>query len=258
MTTSTGTGLLNDKVVLILGASSGIGADAARVFCEEGAELMLAARSTDRLAELTDTLNQQGHRVDYQACDIANAADVQAIVDTTVSRHGRIDGAFNNAGVSQGGHRLIDLTEDQYDEVMSINLRGIWLALRAQIRAMLQAGQPGAIVNTSSVGGMRGGPNLGAYPATKRGVIALTTIAAHEYGANGIRINAIAPGTTDTPMIAAWKQREPNIAERLNAITPLGRGAEPREVAQAAAWLLSDRASYITGAVLPVDGGMTA
>jgi NAD(P)-dependent dehydrogenase (short-subunit alcohol dehydrogenase family) len=129
-TAISGTGLLTDKVVLILGASSGIGADAAQVFCEEGATVMLGARSTDRLTALSDRLEQQGHRVAHQTCDITNAADVQAIVDATVDRYGRIDAAFNNAGISQGGHRLIDLTEEQYDEVMATNLRGIWLALR--------------------------------------------------------------------------------------------------------------------------------
>jgi NAD(P)-dependent dehydrogenase (short-subunit alcohol dehydrogenase family) len=123
---------------------------------------------------------------------------------------------------------------------------------------MLESHRPGAIVNTSSVGGIRGARGLGAYPATKRGVIGLTVTAAHDHGGDGIRVNAIAPGTTDTAMITAWKQREPDIAERLNAITPLGRSADPREVAQAAAWLLSDRASYLTGIVLPVDGGMTS
>jgi len=137
-----------------------------------------------------------------------------------------------------------------------VNFKGIWLAMR--VPALLRNPQAGAIVNTSSVGGLRGGPNLTAYPATKRAVIRLTTTAAHDYGRDGLRVNAIAPGTTDTDMIAAWKRRDPGIAERLDAITPLGRGGRPNEIAEAAAWLLSDRASYVSGAVLAIDGGMTA
>ncbi|MGH3321772.1 MAG: SDR family NAD(P)-dependent oxidoreductase [Streptosporangiaceae bacterium] len=123
---------------------------------------------------------------------------------------------------------------------------------------MLAADTPGAIVNTSSVGGLGGGARLSTYSATKHAVIGLTRSAAHDYGADRLRISAIAPGTTDTAMITAWKQREPDITQRLDAMTPLGRGARPREIAEAAAWLLSDRASYVTGAILAVDGGMTA
>jgi NAD(P)-dependent dehydrogenase (short-subunit alcohol dehydrogenase family) len=130
--------------------------------------------------------------------------------------------------------------------------------MRAQIRAMVAAGRGGAIVNTSSVGGMRGGANLGAYLATKHGMIGLTRGAAHDYGPLGLRINAVAPGTTDTPMVTAWKQHEPGVEERLNAATPLGRAARPAEIAESAAWLLSGRASYVHGAVLVIDGGMSA
>ena len=142
--------------------------------------------------------------------------------------------------------------------MLAINVKGVWLAMRAEIRAMRAAGRPGAIVNTSSVGGLRGGAGLGAYSASKHAVIGLTRSAAQEYGRDGIRVNVVAPGTTDTPMIAAWKRREPDITERLNAATPLGRGADPSEVAETAAWLLSDRASYVSGATVTVDGGMLA
>jgi NAD(P)-dependent dehydrogenase (short-subunit alcohol dehydrogenase family) len=253
-----GAGLLDGKAILVTGASSGIGAEAARVFAREGAAVVLGARSQDRLAELCGELRAGGADATHLAGDVSSACDVQRLVDAALQRHGRLDGAFNNAGISQGGGALADVAEETFDRLVAVNLKGVWLAMRAEIRAMLAAGTAGAIVNTSSVGGLRGGPGLAGYSTTKHGVIGLTRSAAHDYGPHGLRINAIAPGTTDTPMIAAWKRRDPGIEEHLNAATPLGRGAQPSEVAEAAAWLLSDRASYVNGAVLAVDGGMTA
>jgi NAD(P)-dependent dehydrogenase (short-subunit alcohol dehydrogenase family) len=250
--------LLASKVVLVTGASSGIGAEAARLFAREGASVVLTARRAERLAEVTGEITGEGGTASYVAADISAADEVERVVDAVLERHGRLDGAFNNAGISQGGAALADVDEQRFDRVIAVNVKGVWLAMRAEIRALLAAGRPGSIVNTSSVGGLRGGAGLGAYSASKHAVIGLTRSAAREYGAYGVRVNAIAPGTTDTPMIAAWKQRESGITERLDAATPLGRGARPSEVAEAAAWLLSDRASYVSGATVPVDGGMTA
>ena len=254
----TGERLLANKVVLVTGASSGIGAEAARLFAREGASVLLTARRAERLAEVTGEITGEGGTASYVAAEISAAGEVERVVDAVLERHGRLDGAFNNAGISQGGAALADVDEQRFDRVFAVNVKGVWLAMRAEIRALLAAGRPGSIVNTSSVGGLRGGAGLGVYSASKHAVIGLTRSAAREYGAYGVRVNVIAPGTTDTPMIAAWKQREPGITERLDAATPLGRGARPSEVAEAAAWLLSDRASYVSGATLPVDGGMTA
>ncbi len=251
-------GLLEDKVIVITGASSGIGAEAARVFSREGATVVLGARSVDRLRDLTDELEAAGRRASFVECDVSRAPDVERLIGAAVERHGRLDGAFNNAGMSQGGGALADVSEETFDRLVAVNLKGVWLGMRAEVRAMLDAGVEGAIVNNSSVGGLRGGGGLSCYSATKHAVIGLTRSAAHDYGSRGLRINAIAPGTTDTPMIAAWKRRDPGVRERLDAMTPLGRGGLPAEVAEAAAWLLSDRASYVSGAVLTVDGGMTA
>ncbi|MGD8281854.1 MAG: glucose 1-dehydrogenase [Gemmatimonadota bacterium] len=250
--------LLEGKVIVITGASSGIGADAARLFAREGASVVLGARSSERLAELTAELESAGHCAAYVPCDVSRAEEVGQLVAMALERYGRVDGGFNNAGISQGGGALADVDEARFDDLMAVNVKGVWLAMRAEIRAMLAAGRPGAIVNTSSVGGLRGAAGLSCYSATKHAVIGLTRAGAHDYGRHGIRINVIAPGTTDTPMIAAWKRRDPGVGERLDALTPLGRGAHPSEVAEAAAWLLSDRASYVSGAVLAVDGGMTA
>ena len=254
---SPGAGLLAGMVIVISGASTGIGADAARLFAREGARLVLGARSEQRLAELCDELTGAGAETTYDAADISRAEDVQRLIDTALEHYGRLDGAFNNAGISQGGGLLADITEETFDQVLAVNLKGVWLAMRAEIHAMLRHGA-GAIVNTSSVGGIRGGRDLSAYLAAKHGVIGLTRGAAHDYGPQGLRINAIAPGTTLTPMMIDWRRRDPTVEARLDAATPLRRGGQPTEIAQAAAWLLSDRASYINGAVLAVDGGMTA
>jgi A-factor type gamma-butyrolactone 1'-reductase (1S-forming) len=253
-----GDALLAGRVIVITGASTGIGAAAARVFAREGSAVVLNARDEVRLRELVDQIRSGRAEASYVAGDIANAATARRLVRAALLRHGKLDGAFNNAGIGYGGLAVGAVTEDSFERVFAVNVKGVWLAMCAETEAMLRAGARGSIVNTSSVGGIRGAARLGVYSATKHAVIGLTRAAAHDYGPHGLRINAIAPGTTDTPMIAAWKEREPDVMARLNAMTPLGRGGKPREIAEAAAWLLSDRASYVSGAVLTIDGGMTA
>ncbi|WP_018680342.1 SDR family NAD(P)-dependent oxidoreductase [Actinokineospora enzanensis] len=248
--------LLTDKVILITGASTGIGADAARLFAREGAQVVLTARSEGLLAELSDEITAAGGTASHVAADVCNTDDVERVVKTVLERHGRLDGAFNNAGVGQASAKIADVDEEIFDHIFNVNVKGVWLAMRAEIRAMLEAGAPGSIVNTSSVGGLRGGRTLGAYSASKHAVIGLSRSAAQDYGPDGIRVNVLAPGTTDTPMIAGWRER--GIIVHLDSVTPLRRSAQPIEVAEAAAWLLSDRASYVTGATFTVDGGMVA
>ncbi|MTD53405.1 SDR family NAD(P)-dependent oxidoreductase [Amycolatopsis pithecellobii] len=248
-------GLLAGKVVLLVGASAGIGADAASVFAEEGASLMLTARSEDALATLTEKLTSAGHDVAYTTGDVSVAADVAGFVDATVERFGRLDGAFNNAGINQQG-RLDEVSEEDFDRVMAINVKGTWLCLREEIRALGENG--GSIVNTSSIGGIRGATGLGAYQASKAAVIGLTRTAAHDFGPLGVRVNAIAPGPTDSPMLRAWQENDPAAVERRVSAVPLRKAGTGAEVANAAAWLLSDRAGHINGVVMPVDGGLTA
>jgi NAD(P)-dependent dehydrogenase (short-subunit alcohol dehydrogenase family) len=250
-----GTGLLPDKVVLVVGASTGIGADAARLFAAEGARVMLAARSRDTLAALTEELTGAGHDAAYTAGDVSVGADVAGFVDATIARFGRLDGAFNNAGINQYG-RLDEVSDADFDRIMAVNVKGTWLCLREEIRAMRETG--GSIVNTSSIGGFRGNTGLGAYQATKHAVIGFTRTAAHDNGPLGIRVNAIAPGPTETPMFTQWRRDDPAAVERRIAAVPLRKAGTTTEVAEAAAWLLSDRASQVSGVVLPVDGGYSA
>ncbi|MFF1417497.1 SDR family NAD(P)-dependent oxidoreductase [Streptomyces sp. NPDC058280] len=257
-TTSTPMGLLTDKIALVTGAGRGIGAASARLFAAEGAKVVLTARTETELRAVTEEIRAEGGTADYVVCDLADAASVRGAVDTVLSLHGRLDIAFNNAAVSVPPAPLADVPEADFDLILSVNLKGCWLAMAAEIAAIRSTAGSGAIVNNSSVGSLRGNPTLPAYGAAKRAVNSLTESAAVSYGPEGIRVNAVAPGTTMTEMIKRWVAYEPDLLTRLNAKTPLRRPAEPYEVAEAAAWLLSDRASYISGVVLSVDGGMQA
>lgn len=246
--------LLSDKVVLITGASSGIGAAAARLFAQEGAKVVLAARREERLAALVGELRDKGGEAAYVVTDVTVAADVSRAVDFAVSTYGRLDAAFNNAGL--GGDRTpMHLMGDEiYDTLMDTNVRSVWNCLRYEIAAMLTTGG-GTIVNNSSVAGLVAIPAAAPYVASKHAVVGLTRAAADEYAKQGIRVNAVAPGTTRSEITADWFGRNPGLEEMVNSLTPQGRTAEPEEIAAAAAWLLSDRCPFLTGTVMPVDGG---
>jgi NAD(P)-dependent dehydrogenase (short-subunit alcohol dehydrogenase family) len=251
------TGILEGRSIVITGASSGIGAEAARVFMREGASVTLGARSEDALRSLTDELSSAGGNAAYQVTDVSVAEDVDRLVDAVVARFGFIDGAFNNAGITQYGP-LMDVDEADFDRIVAVNLKGVWLSLRAEVRAIVASGREGSIVNTSSVGGYRGSSGLGAYQATKHGVVGLTRTAAHDCGPFGIRVNVVAPGATETEMIRDWRARDPQAVDRRIGLIPLKRAAQPAEVADAAAWLISSMSGTINGALIPIDGGYSA
>ncbi|AXH34300.1 SDR family NAD(P)-dependent oxidoreductase [Humibacter sp. BT305] len=250
------TGLLEGKTVLIVGASAGIGADSARVLARHGARLMLAARTREPLDRIADELTGTGADVDVVVGDISVADDVARIVDATVARFGGLDGAFNNAAMTQAG-RLDEVSEADFDRILQVNVKGTWLCLREELRVMRAAGS-GSIVNVSSIGGLRGSSGMGAYQATKHAVIGLTRTAAHDNGPVGVRVNALAPGPTETPMLQQTREAIPGGVEARIAATPLRKAGTGSEVGEAAAWLLSDLASHISGVVLPVDGGFSA
>ncbi|MDH6697813.1 SDR family NAD(P)-dependent oxidoreductase [Streptomyces griseoviridis] len=257
-TPNTSSGLLDGKVALITGAGRGIGAAAARLFAREGARVLLASRTESQLKAVTEEIRAAGGTADFIRCDLADPDSVRAAVDRAVRLHGRLDVAFNNGATGQEPGPLDTLPEADFDRVMAVNLKGPWLAMSAEIAAIRATAGRGAIVNTSSVGSLMGNPWLPAYGAAKRAVNSLTESAAVTYGPENIRVNAIAPGTTLTEMIDEWEAKSPGIIDQLNARTPLGRAASPEEIAESAAWLLSDRASYVTGVVLRVDGGARA
>jgi NAD(P)-dependent dehydrogenase (short-subunit alcohol dehydrogenase family) len=244
--------LLTDKVTIVNGASRGIGAAAARLFSAEGAKLVLAARSEGPLRELADELDAVA-----VVADAASPDDAGRVVQAALDAHGRLDAAFNNFGVGLAPKRLADVTLEEWDALYAINVRGSWLAARAQVPAMLKTGG-GALAFTSSVGGLLAGGGLGAYQTGKHALVGLVKALTFDYAADGIRANAIAPGSTRTEMIEEWAGHAPGLIERLTQGNPMRRMADPSEAAEAAAWLLSDRASYVTGVTLPVDGGLVA
>ncbi|MFF5568480.1 SDR family NAD(P)-dependent oxidoreductase [Streptomyces sp. NPDC012623] len=251
-------GLLDGKVAFVTGAGRGIGAASARLFAREGARVMLAARTEEQLKAVTEEVRAAGGTAEYVVCDLADAASVRAAVDRVVEVYGRLDVAFNNGAAAERPGPVDEVTEEELDQIYAVNLKGPWLAMSAEVAAIRATAGTGAIVNNSSVGSLRGNPALPSYGAMKRAVNSLTESAAITYGPEGIRVNAIAPGATLTDMMREWDAHTPGVIDHISAQTPLRRAAAPEEIAEAAAWLLSDRSSYVTGTVLPVDGGTRA
>ena len=248
-------GRLTGRVAIITGSASGIGLAIARLFAREGALLVLADRNRAAGGRQADELAAGGADVRFVATDISRAPEVEALVAAAVEHHGRIDILVNNAGIYPRTGRLHEVGDLEWDLTMATNLRGTFLCCRAAIPHML--GRGGAIVNLSSGSGVRGSPNGAAYGATKAAIVHLTRTAALEYAADGIRVNAVVPGLTDTPQ-ARGSTGSREAYEAWERRLPLGRAARPEEVAAVALFLASDEASYVTGAAYTVDGGRTA
>jgi NAD(P)-dependent dehydrogenase (short-subunit alcohol dehydrogenase family) len=246
-----------DKAALVTGGASGIGRAAALSFAHGGARVVVADVNQVGGEETVRLVKTEGGEAVFVKADVRAAVDVEAMVAATLQTFGRLDIAFNNAGVLGSGAAMIDFTEDDWDDVMGINLKGVWLCMKHEIPAMIQAGG-GAIVNTSSIAGLVGSQHSPAYAASKHGVVGLTKTAALQYAPHGIRVNCVCPAAVYSPMLETLVTRNPQVGERLLASQPNGRFASPEEVAAVVTWLCSDAASFVTGAALPVDGGYTA
>lgn len=245
------------QVAFITGASSGMGLATARAFAEAGAAVALADINEDAVNDAAKQLAEEGHRVLALVCDVTDEDQVAAAVDRTVEAFGRLDMAYNNAGIMPPPTDAADESADQFDRVQNINLRGIWASMKHELRHMRTQGS-GAIVNCSSLGGLVGNPGRAAYHATKHGVIGLTKSAALEYGSRGVRINAVCPGTISTLMVDSMVEGGELDRDQAEAGQAIDRLGTADEIAQAVLWLCSSGASYVTGIALPVDGGYTA
>jgi len=246
-----------DRVVLITGASSGMGHSAALAFARQGAKLVLGARRSEAGEALVDQIRAQGGEAVFSPTDVTREGDMAALVELALSTHGRLDVAYNNAGTEGRSAPFAEQDNDNYDLVMNTNVRGVFWAMKHEIRAMLQSGG-GAIVNNASMGSEIGFPNLALYIASKHAVMGLTRTAALEYVQQGIRVNAVNPGVIDTPMQDRVWSGDASARDDFTKRTPAGRSGTADEVTEAVLFLASPRASFITGTGLLVDGGYVA
>jgi NAD(P)-dependent dehydrogenase (short-subunit alcohol dehydrogenase family) len=243
------------KVVLVTGAGSGIGRETARLFAHRGAKVYGGDVNEKGLAETLVLILKEGGRASVTKVDVSKEADIAAFLTKINDEEGRLDAAFNNAGITGGTYRIEDYPTEDFDRVIAINLRGVFLGMKYQIPLLRKTGG-GAIVNTASVAALTGPGGMSAYAASKHGIHGLTRVAAMENSAHKIRVNSLAPGYTETPMVIANSAQNPAFAN-VKDVIPLKRGAQPGELAAAAVWLASEGASYVAGHMLVVDGGMT-
>lgn len=251
-------GRFEGKVALVTGGASGIGRASALAFAREGARVVIADVQVDGGENTVRMIQEHGGEALFVKTDVSKGTEVEALVSKAVESYGRVDCAHNNAGIQQVPMALTaDCPEEAWDRVISINLKGVWLCMKYEISQMLKQGS-GAIVNTASTGGLVGTPGNPAYCASKAGVIQLTRAAAIEYARAGIRVNAVCPGATDTPMLDVMREKFPDMNALAAAVHPIPRLGRPEEIAEAVVWLCSEAASFVTGHPMVVDGGTLA
>lgn len=248
---------LDGKIALVTGGSSGIGRAAALTFAREGATVVIADVLTEGSEETVQMIEKSRGQAIFFRTDVSKSDEVEALIKKTTETYGWLDCALNNAGIGGGRAATAECTEEEWDRVMNVNLKGVWLCMKYEIQQMLKQGS-GAIVNTASVAGLVGFQNTPAYVTSKHGVVGLTKAAALEYATSRIRINAVCPGVIRTPMIDRIVAARPQMEKVYTAMHPVGRLGEPEEIAEAVVWLCSDAASFVTGHAMVVDGGLVA
>jgi len=250
------TDLLANKVVLITGGASGIGRATSRIAAREGARVVVVDFDAKRAGETVDLIREAGGTGAFIQADVSKQTDVAAAVGFAVATYGRLDGAFNNAAVPEPFTDILDANEETFARIMSVNVKGVWLCMREEIRQMRKQGDGGSIVNTASTAGLRGAAKMAIYSASKHAVIGLTRSAALEYARTGPRINAVCPGVIDTPMLQGVIADDARARQGFMNSQPNRRFGQPEEIGEAVVWLLSDHASLVTCTAFPVDGGM--
>lgn len=248
---------LSGKVAIVTGGTSGIGRETAILFAKSGAKVVVAGRREKEGNECVAAIKAAGGEGIFVKTDVAKAADVQALVQKTVERFGRVDIAFNNAGIEGNWVPIVEQSEEDWDRVIEINLKGVWLCLKYEVQQMLKQGGGGAICNMASVAGLAGFAGAGAYITSKHGVIGLTRTAALEYASQKVRVNAVCPAVIETPM-ADRLFGEPETTKLMRSMHPIGRFGTAKEVADAVLWLCSDKSSFMTGHYIVLDGGFLA
>lgn len=246
-----------NKVAVVTGAGAGIGRATALAFAQSGAKVVVADINRQAAESVVEEITSAGGEATLILCDVTREEDVQALVGGTLERYGKLDIAFNNAGIEIEQSKLADGDEAVFDHIMDVNVKGVWRCMKHQIPAMLSQGG-GAIVNTASIAGLGAAPKMSIYSASKHAVIGLTKSAAVEYAKKGIRINAVCPAVIDTEMFRRAAESDPRKAEFVASLHPVGRLGKAEEIAAAVLYLCSDMAGFTTGVALPVDGGTTA
>lgn len=251
-------GTMANKVALVTGSGSGIGREAAKIFAREGARVVVSDINVAGGEETVAMVRAQGGEATFVQCNVAKGPEVEALVKQTVKTYGKLDAAFNNAGVEgDSSANLVTCSEETFDLNIAVNLKGVWWCLKYEILQMLEQGG-GAIVNTSSLAGLVALPRGNAYIAAKHGVIGLTKAAAIDFARKNIRVNAVCPGAIETPMLHRITGGTEKGYDAMRRMEPVGRLGQPSEIAEAAVWLCSDQASFVTGHAMPVDGGAYA
>lgn len=244
-----------EKVAIVTGGSFGIGRATAIAFADRGAKVAIVDYIEDN--ETLNHIQAAGGEAIFVKCDVSKGADVKAMIEKVMAAYGRLDYAFNNAGIEGASAPTHECTEENWERTIGVNLKGVWLCMKYEIQQMLKQGK-GAIVNCASIAGLVGFQGLPVYVASKHGVVGLTKTAALEYAKSGIRVNAVCPGVIKTNMVDRITGREKEVEKQFEDMEPVGRMGQPEEVAEAVIWLCSDAASFVTGDAMAVDGGWTA
>jgi len=245
------------KVAIITGGNSGIGRATAVALARQGVNITIASRRTKEGEETVKLVKDAGSEGIFVKTDVTKEDDVRSLVEKSADKFGRLDYAFNNAGIEESMTPLVDQRSDHFDRIINVNVKGVWLSMKYEIPEMIKSGG-GSIVNMSSVAGVMGFPQMPIYIASKHAVLGLTKSAALEYARSGIRINAVAPGAVNTDMAKRVMEGNPQLNQTLTSMHPIGRVAEPEEIADVVSWLLSDKSSFVLGHTLLADGGIVS